>query len=192
MATTVVDVQEKMGHMDLGSIFRRYREDRQIHQTDLAQLLGVHSTYVNAIELGKFKPARFSTIQKYLRKLGLSFDGTVEEVRSSLADFRFALRDFRRQQQLTQEDLGILLDVPKGTLYSWERGLRKPTTAKMLSVMKELESLGGVTVQTVTTALPSNITLSSVTGTYRVSVTPFVSGFFSSLEIAKEFSATYS
>lgn len=63
---------------DIGKILRKYREQRGLSQENIADSIGVTSSHISKIEMGKISP-KFETIEKYC----MAMDTTLVAVLSS-------------------------------------------------------------------------------------------------------------
>jgi transcriptional regulator with XRE-family HTH domain len=70
--------ERSQAHLALGQALRSYRARQDISQEELANLSGLHRTYVGGIERGERNPS-FTNILKLAQALGVSASKLLEQ-----------------------------------------------------------------------------------------------------------------
>lgn len=75
---------------EIGILLRRYREEKGLSQENIADSIGVTSSNISKIEMGKTKP-KFETIEKYCKAMDTSLAAILsseENLRMNICDIK--------------------------------------------------------------------------------------------------------
>lgn len=117
--------------LTLAAVFVEQRNKHGLTQSQAAQLVGVHRTYVNKVEKGQVN-INLDNLDKFLRAF-LPTDDT------STVKARFAnnIKAWRGKER-SQEALAFLLDVPAQYIFRIEKGVVATTVDQVGAIAEKL------------------------------------------------------
>jgi len=90
---------------------RELRKQKNLSQTELAKLAGVHYNHIGRYERGASRPTA-DTLRRLADALGVSgdylMDGSVEDAARARFEDRDLLRQFQEVEQLAEEDKAVV------------------------------------------------------------------------------------
>ena len=90
---------------------RELRKQKDLSQTELGQLAGLHYTHIGRFERGSSRPGG-DTLLRLADALGVSSDYLLEGAPSAVAKARFEdrelLKQFQEVEQLSEEDKNVI------------------------------------------------------------------------------------
>lgn len=124
---------------------RYYRHKHLLHQTDVANILEMDRTLYQDYEYNKRDYFPLETLEKLADFYHIPPESLMDEYHIFLYhDPGTEIKQFRKQYALTQEELGIKLDVWRSSVRAWEKGYKKMSRQnfdKFMELKKNIEFL---------------------------------------------------
>jgi len=101
--------------MIVGERIQSYRRNAGLTQEKLAEIAGIHHTYVGQLERGE-KNATLETIEKVARALDITFEALFEAIIAGDADSSTALEVYQLIATRPDKEQRLLLEILKKVL----------------------------------------------------------------------------
>lgn len=124
----------------IGGKILYYRLSKNLNQIELAELVKMNRSTIIRLENNQVQPSLY-ILNKISSALEVDINLLLDDFLIFLLDYSNTIKSIRKDYNLTQVELAVLLKVHRKTISRWEKGMIQPTKEHYRLLMSKVNML---------------------------------------------------